>query len=264
MQTGVNFQDKVILITGASRGLGAATACWLAQLGCKIVLNGRSTAALEDVAKRVSEIGGEAFVVTGDVGELDVCRDLIERSLNKFGSIDCLINNAAVIEPIGNFYDVDPVLWKKAMDINLVAPLALARFAAESLRKRQGRVINVSTGAAVHPLPAWNAYCASKAGLHHLTRTMAVEEKQITSLSLRPGVIDTAMQDQIRRDGPGHMPSDLTTYFQQLKETKRLEPPEVPAKAMAWLAVCAPNDWSGEMIEYTDPRVVAAADKLFK
>lgn len=264
MQNGVNFQDQVIIITGASRGLGAATACWLAQLGCKIVLNGRSVPALEAVAKQVQEIGGQTLVVPGDVGEIEVCREIIEKCLAQFGRLDCLINNAAVIEPIGNFYDVDPVIWKKAMDINLVAPLALARFGAEALKKHQGRVINVSTGAAVHPLPAWNAYCASKAGLHHLTRTMAVEEKQITSLSLRPGVVDTAMQDQIRRDGPGHMPPDLSTYFQQLKETKRLEPPEVPAKAMAWLAVCAPPDWSGEMIEYTDTRVVAAADKLFK
>lgn len=257
------MQERVILITGASRGLGAATALWLAQKKCSLALNARNASALDQVATRARDLGARVEVFPGDIGEVDFCQSVVEQAVKKFGHLNCLINNAAVIEPIGNFTKCDPRVWQKSVNINLVGPLALSHYAAQTLSQNQGIVINVSTGAAVHPLPSWNMYCATKAGLHHLTRTMAAEERSITCLSLRPGVVDTAMQDQIRRDGPGNMPEDLTAYFQQLKDTKRLEPPEIPAKAMAWLALFAPKDWSGEMIEYTDPRVVQAADQFF-
>lgn len=260
----VMSKKPVVLITGASRGLGAATATFLAQKGCRLALNARNLDALQGVAKKIEELGGETLIVEGDVGDVEACERIVKQTLDTFGGLDALINNAAVIEPIGLFTDVDVHLWKKAMDINLLGPLALSKFASAALIQSQGRIVNVSTGAAVHPLSAWSAYCASKAGLHHLTRTMATEEKRIIALSLRPGVVDTAMQDQIRRDGPGHMPAELTQYFQQLKDTQRLEPPEVPARAMAWLALYAPPEWSGEMLEYTDPRIVAEAAKEFK
>ena len=253
----------IVLITGASRGLGAATARFLAQKGCRLALNARNPEALAEIAQDVVKLGGEALLVEGDVGELETCERIVKATLDKFGGLDALVNNAAVIEPIGLFSQVDVVKWKKAMEVNLLGPLALARHAAAALIRAQGRIINVSTGAAVHPLAAWNAYCATKAGLHHLTRTMAAEEKNITSISLRPGVIDTAMQDQIRRDGPGHMTEELTAYFKQLKETRGLEPPEVPGKSLAWLALYAPPSWSGELLEYTDPRIILGAKEAF-
>ena len=201
--------------------------------------------------------------VAGDVSDQQVCQRMVDVALQRWGRIDAVINNAAVIEPIGVFSAIDIEQWRRALEINLLAPLMLARLAAASLKTSRGRIINVSTGAAIHPLAAWNAYCATKAGLLHLTRTMAVEDKDITSVSLRPGVIDTEMQDVIRRDGPAHMPSDLSQYFQQLKDTQRLEPPEVPAKAMAWLALAAPPEMSGEIVEYSDEKIVEAANKLF-
>jgi NAD(P)-dependent dehydrogenase (short-subunit alcohol dehydrogenase family) len=256
-------QLPVVILTGASKGLGAATALWLAQVGARLVLNARSQTLLEEVAAEVRKRGGEAVCVAGDVSDLEVCKQMVASALSTWGRLDSVINNAAVIEPIGIYSGVDLELWKKASEINLLAPVYLARLSAEELRKTAGRIINVSTGAAIHPLAAWNAYCATKAGLLHLTRTMALEEKTITAISLRPGVIDTEMQVVIRRDGPAHMPSDLSQYFQQLKDTQRLEPAEVPAKSMAWLALHAPNEWNGEIIEYSDPRVVEGANKIF-
>jgi NAD(P)-dependent dehydrogenase (short-subunit alcohol dehydrogenase family) len=256
-------EQQVVLITGASKGLGAATAVWLARAKTRLVLNGRNQADLERVAAEVKAHGGEAVNVVGDVSELSICQRMVDEAISHWGQIDAVINNAAVIEPIGVFSAVDLGEWKRAVEINLLAPLYLARLAAEHLRQRTGRIINVSTGAAVHPLAAWNAYCATKAGLLHLTRTMAVEDKSIISISLRPGVIDTAMQDTIRRDGAQHMPAELSQYFQQLKDTQRLEPAEVPAKALAWLALKAPLEWSGELLEYSDPRLVEAGNQLF-
>jgi NAD(P)-dependent dehydrogenase (short-subunit alcohol dehydrogenase family) len=256
-------EQKVVIITGASRGLGAATAHWLARKSCRLVLNARNQETLESVAQQCQKLGGEAVCVAGDVSDLKVCEAIVQAGTQRWGRLDAIVNNAAVIDPIGNYTQVDLEAWGRAMQINLMAPLYLARLGASWLMQNQGKVVNVSTGAAVHPLAAWSAYCASKAGLHHLTRCMAVEESRIIAVSLRPGVIDTAMQDQIRRDGPAHMPPDLMQYFQQLKETNRLEPPEVPAKSLAWLALYCPPEWNGEMVEYTDARVVREAAAVF-
>lgn len=256
-------EKRVVIITGASRGLGAATAHWLAKKSVKLVLNARNTELLEKVKEECQKLGSEVLTVAGDVGELAVCQQIVSAAGDKWGRIDAVVNNAAVIDPIGIYTNVDMEAWSRAMQVNLVAPLYLARLASPWLMQSKGKVINVSTGAAVHPLAAWSAYCASKAGLHHLTRCMAVEQPRIIAVSLRPGVIDTAMQDQIRKDGPGHMPPDMMQYFQQLKETNRLEPPEVPAKSMAWLALYCPPEWNGEMIEYTDPRVVKESAAVF-
>lgn len=256
-------EQRVVIITGASRGLGAATARWLAKKSCRLALNARSAEALEKVRSECQQLGSEAIAVAGDVGDLAVCQKLVTAATDRWGRLDAVINNAAVIEPIGIYTQVDMEAWSRAMQINLVGPLYLARLGAPWLMQSKGKVVNVSTGAAVHPLAAWSAYCASKAGLHHLTRCMAAEQSRIIAVSLRPGVIDTAMQDQIRKDGPGHMPPDMMQYFQQLKETNRLEPPEVPAKSLAWLALYCPPEWNGEMIEYTDARVVREAAAVF-
>lgn len=256
-------EQRVVIITGASRGLGAATALWLAKKSVRLALNARSQEALESVAEQCRQRGSEVVTVAGDVGDYEVCQRLVAAATDRWGRLDAIVNNAAVIDPIGIYTQVDAQAWSRAMQVNLVAPLYLARLGASWLLQSKGRVVNVSTGAAVHPLAAWSAYCASKAGLHHLTRCMAVENNRIIAVSLRPGVIDTAMQDQIRRDGPAHMPPDMMQYFQQLKETNRLEPPEVPGKALAWMALYCPPEWNGEMIEYTDARVVREAAAVF-
>ena len=256
-------EKRVVIITGASRGLGAATARWLAKKQVKLALNARNLGPLEEVAEECRKLGSEVICQPGDVGDFKACQALVEAATSKFGRLDSLVNNAAVIDPIGIYTQVDCEAWARAMQVNLSAPLFLARLSAAWLEQSKGTIVNVSTGAAVHPLAAWSAYCASKAGLHHLTRCMAVENPRIRAVSLRPGVIDTAMQDQIRRDGPGQMPPDMMQYFQQLKETNRLEPPEVPAKSLAWLALYCPPEWNGEMIEYTDTRVVREASAVF-
>ncbi len=112
-------------------------------------------------------------------------------------------------------------------------------------------------------MEGWSAYCASKAGLLHLTRVLATEEPEVTAVSLRPGVVDTRMQAQIRQSEPGAMPPSSKERFENLKEEGELEPPEVPARAIAWLVLHAPEEWSGEFIEYDELRVAEPARALF-
>ena len=135
------------------------------------------------------------------------------------------------------------------------------RAALPHLQETEGVVLNISTGAAVKVVQGWSAYCASKAGLLHLTSVAAVENPKLRFYSLRPGVIDTAMQNEIRNSS-GMTEADKSK-FQALKQNDQLEPPEVPARSAVWLLLQGPKQRSGEFIQYTDEEVVRGVERLF-
>ncbi|HEY53018.1 MAG TPA: SDR family NAD(P)-dependent oxidoreductase [Caldilineae bacterium] len=247
--------QPTIIITGASRGLGAATARQLAQLGANLVLNARSERLLTALAHEINEQGGQALAVAGDVSQPAVCDALVAAALETFGGVDTLINNAAVLEPIASIAETDVRAWRRHIDINLIGPYLLTRAALPSLRERHGRVINVSSGAAVSVLAGWSAYCASKAALNQLSASVALEEPDVTSLAVRPGKVDTDMQAVLRQAGATGMASADHRRFVQHFEKGELLPPERPAAALAALALAAPHDWSGQFISWNDPQV---------
>jgi NAD(P)-dependent dehydrogenase (short-subunit alcohol dehydrogenase family) len=156
-----------------------------------------------------------------------------------------------------------PHAWSYNIEVNLNGPFFLIRAALPELRRRGGRVVNVSSGAAEKAIPGWSAYCAAKAALTHFTRILAAEEPEIVAVSLRPGVVDTAMQEAIREKGAAGMDADKLAYFRELKAGGKLEPPDVPGRAMAWLALRAPREWSGEFLDYDDPRIAGPAADFF-
>ncbi|MGE0488910.1 MAG: SDR family NAD(P)-dependent oxidoreductase [Vulcanimicrobiota bacterium] len=249
------MQDRVVLITGASRGLGAAIARCLDAAGCNLVLTARSREALEDLASQCSR----AMVVSADLAENGAAPALVEATVKEYGRLDALIHNAGVLGPLDRLAEADPQSWEHNLRVNLLAPMLLTRAALPHLRHPQGRIVHISTGAAVKPMEGWSAYCTSKAGLLHLSSVIAAEEPEVTSLSLRPGVIDTAMQTEIREQGQSGMTEEKWKNFVNLKEQGQLEPPEVPARVAAWLALFAPRQWSGEFLQYTDERVSGPA-----
>lgn len=252
----------VVLVTGASRGLGEATALLLARGGADLVLAARSKQALAKVEEACTAAGSTVYSRPADVSDPQACENLVRESLERFGRLDALINNAGVIEPIGSATQCSAEEWAHNISVNLNGPFYLTRAALPALREAGGRVLNVGTGASTQPLPGWSAYCASKAGLRHLTAVLAAEEPGITFLSVTPGVVETTMQETIREQGPGRMPEQMVTYFQQLKQHGMLEPPEVPGRALAWLALRAPREWSGREVNYSDPEVAEPARAL--
>ena len=253
----------VVIITGASRGLGAAVARWLAKTGTAITLVARSEKELSAVAEDVSHLGGESLVLRADVADYDACRAVVEKTLKHFGRIDSLVNNAGIIQPITAVAAADPVDWKYNIEVNLIGPFNLIRAAVNSLRKQGGRIVNVSSGAANQALATISAYCSAKAALNHLTRVLATEETTITAVAMRPGVVDTDMQAFIRQEGLKAMPADLLAYYRQLKERGELQPPEIPARAIAWLALYAPPEFSGKFLDFDDPRIDRPAREVF-
>ncbi len=255
--------NPVVIVTGASRGMGADTARLLAGAGASVVLTARSKALLSKVADDVKRLGGLSHEVRANLSEASEAQRIASETLDRFGKIDALVNNAGIIEPVAPIADTSPEEWEDNIKVNLVAPYLLTRACLPALRKTSGRVINISSGAAASAVEAWSAYCTAKAGLTHFTRVLAAEEKSITAVSVRPGVVDTAMQEAIRTLGPGNMPAESLSRFMNLKAENGLEPPMVPARSIAWLSLYAGSEFSGSFVEYDDPRIMEPAKEIF-
>ena len=255
--------NPVVIVTGASRGLGAATARWLAKAGSAVTLISRSGAALKGVAEEVRQLGGTALVFKADISEPGACQKAVAKTLERFARLDALVNNAGIVEPIAPLVQTDPDRWQYNIAVNLLGPFYLTHAAISELRKQNGRIINVSSGAATTAMENVSAYCAAKAALNHFTRVLAAEESGLTVLTMRPGVVDTRMQEIIRREGPNFMSAEQNAYYQGLKERGQLEPPEVPARSIAWLALHGPHEFSGDFLNYDDPRIVRPALEVF-
>ncbi len=253
--------QPTIILTGASQGLGAATARKLARLGANLILNARSEHELSSVAASINDQGGRAVPVAGDISQVTICYELVSTANETFGGIDGIINNAAVLAPVASVTDSDELAWQRHISINLIGPYLLIRAALPSLRERQGRVINVSSGAANYATAGWSAYSASKAALNMLSETVAIEEPTVTSLAVRPGKVDTAMQATVRRAGATGMIKADHQRFINYYEQGELMAPEQPALALAVLALAAPRDWSGQFINWDDPQVQVLVGK---
>jgi NAD(P)-dependent dehydrogenase (short-subunit alcohol dehydrogenase family) len=256
-------RKPVIILTGASRGIGADVARWLGKKGACLTLTARTEKLLRKVAQEAEEMGAQVLPLSVDIADRDVCRYTIRKSVEKFGHVNALVNNAGILEPIDPISEVNPHAWTYNLEVNLFAPLYMIQAAIPELRKTAGRVINISSGAAANAVEGWSAYCSAKAGLTHLTRVLALEEPGITAISVRPGVVDTAMQARIRSEGPDHMSQEKVSFFTKLWKEGQLESSDVPARVIAWLALHAPGELSGEFLNYDDPLIAGPALSFF-
>lgn len=244
----------VVLVTGASRGIGAATARQLLARGCSVATVARSPKGLE--AGTAEAAWAERLLsLAGDVARVPDCRRMVADTVARFGRLDALINNAGILGPVARLADAATDAWRNNLAVNLMGPFYLAQAAIPHLRSTRGRIVNVSSGAAVKAIEGWSAYCVAKAGLTHLTRLLAAEEPDITTVALRPGVVDTGMQTQIRTEGADVMTPEKITRFKQLKAAGQLLDPAVPAEKITWLALEAPPALSGLFLDYDDPRI---------
>ena len=254
---------RVAIVTGASRGLGAAAACWLGKAGAAVALIARSEEKLNETSDDVRRLGGEPLVCRADVSQYDACRQAVDKTLARFGRIDAVVNNAGIVQPIAAIARTDPADWRYNIEVNLIGPFNLIRAAAAALSRQNGRIVNVSSGAANLALESISAYCTAKAALNHFTRILAVEEPELTTVAVRPGVVDTDMQTYIREEGRRTMPSDQADYYRQLKDRGELEPAAIPGRSIAWLAFYAPREFSGRFLDYDDPRIQGPALEVF-
>lgn len=195
------LKDKVILITGASRGIGEAAAIYLADLGAKLVLAARSEDAVDVLAE---SLPSDAIGVKCDVADPVQVQAAINLAVARFGRLDALVNNAGMLEPVGRLGEFDTDDWDRVIDVN-VKGVFYAMNAALPIMAVQGSgvILNISSGAANGVLEGWSHYCASKAAVLQLTRAGALEygDKGVQVLGFSPGTVATEMQRVIKRSG---------------------------------------------------------------
>lgn len=199
-----DLTGKTAVITGASRGIGAATARHLAKLGANVVLAARSQSALSDLTQNILDDGGAARMQVCDVSDPASVDALVKLATDTFGSLDILVNNAGLIDPITTLADSDPAEWSKVLDVNVKGVYHGLRYALPVMRTQgTGTIINISSGAANSFLEGWSHYCASKAAVMRLTGIAHNEnlDAGVTVVGLSPGTVSTDMMATIRASG---------------------------------------------------------------
>lgn len=202
----MKLKDKVAIITGANRGLGAAIAHLFAQEGANLLLVARDGALLKTVAESLPVQPGQKIEWReADVTSPEDITAIGNTALEKFGRVDILVNNAGIYGPIGPFEEVDWAEWLAALNINLLGAISLSRQIVPIMKKQgYGKIINLSGGGATAPLPRFSAYAVSKAALVRFTETIAEElaEFHIDVNAIAPGALNTRLLDQILEAGP--------------------------------------------------------------
>ncbi|OJY36158.1 MAG: short-chain dehydrogenase [Rhodobacterales bacterium 65-51] len=240
------MNGKVVAITGASRGIGAAAARVFAAAGAKVALLARSEA---EMAALTADIGADrALVLACDVADAAAVSAAVAQIVAHWGQLDVLVNNAGLIEPIARIEDADPALWAQAVQVNLAGVFNGIRAALPVMKSAgTGTIITISSGAAHRPLEGWSAYCASKAGAAMLTRALHLEEGQwLRVMGLSPGTVATGMQVQIKASG--------INPVSRLEVTDHI-PADWPAQALLWMCSPEADDWRGEEISLRDENI---------
>lgn len=240
----MELSGKLVVITGAAKGIGAAAAREFAAQGAKLALIARSAAPLAEVA---AETGGLALPC--DVSDASALRAAIAQAEAAFGPVEVLINNAGVIGPVARITEADPEEFARTTAININGVFhGLQAVLPGMIARGRGVVITVGSGAAHNPLEGWSAYCSSKAGAYMLTRAAHLEAGPagVRVLSLSPGTVATDMQRHIRASG--------INPISQLDWSVHV-PPEWPAKTLVWM--CGPGgaEFAGAEVSLRDEAI---------
>jgi NAD(P)-dependent dehydrogenase (short-subunit alcohol dehydrogenase family) len=237
-----------VFITGASRGIGAASARHFASLGHPVALVARTQSALDAVAKEITEAGGRAVAISCDVADADGVKRAVDQAAAALGGLGIVINDAGTLAPVGPLVDTPPAEWAQAIAINLCGPMNVMHYAVPHLPKG-GVVINITSGAALAPTYGWTTYCASKAALMITSRIVQIEEGEkrgIRVIALSPGMVDTEMYAYNRAHRDGREPSD---------GKEDLRPPAEVAQIIAWVAGPGADDCAGKVVSAREPEL---------
>lgn len=194
------LRDSVAVVTGASRGIGRATALALATQGAKVVVNyARSSAAADEVVTEINTAGGEAIALQADVSQAEQVDNLIKETKAKFGRIDVLVNNAGITRDT-LLLRMKPEEWQAVIDLNLTGVFLCTRAVSKiMLKQRSGRIINIASVAGQMGNPGQANYSAAKAGVIGFTKTVAKElaSRGVTVNAVAPGFISTDMTQDL-------------------------------------------------------------------
>lgn len=198
-----SLKGKSGIVTGGGSGIGKAIAKGTVQAGAEIVISGRNEERLEEAVKEIHKFGGPVVAVKADISKMEDIRNLVDRAVKEFGKIDFLFNNAGIIRrnPSEEFTEKD---WDETIDINLKGPFFLAQTVARVMisQKRKGKIINISSLAAIQGGKRVPAYVASKGGLSQVTKSMANDWAKYNILvnAIGPGWVKTELTEPLQQD----------------------------------------------------------------
>ena len=233
----MKLKNKIAIITGASRGIGKSTALLFAKEGAKIVVDYHVSNIEPDaeknafsVVEEIKKIGSEAIAIKCDVSKENKVKEMIQKTIDKFGKIDILVNNASIVFDVPLF-EKTVEQWKQTIDINLIGTFLCSKYASEQmLKNNNGKIINISSTNGINCFSPESAdYDTSKAGINILTRDLAKElAPKIQVNSIAPGWVDTEMNKDL--------PKDFVEEETEKIYLKRFAKPKEIAKSILFLA----------------------------
>ena len=249
--------SKVIILTGASRGVGWAIAHYLLRQSHRLVVVARTEWPLRELEKQYSE---QVAVLAGDLADFSLGAKAVDLAKDRWQRLDGLIVNHGTLAPVKRLADSSAEEWRTAFDINFFSAVAMSKAALQPLGESKGRIIFTSTGAATQAYQGWGPYGSSKAAMNHLAMTIAVEEKDVTAIAIRPGTVDTEMQQDIREKHSQAMTTKDAKKFAELKSSGSLLKPEQPGHVIAKLALDGPHELTGKFLQWNAEELRAFQD----
>lgn len=231
----MSFANKVVIVTGGSSGIGAATAVHFAKEGAQVAIVGRNETKLKDVAAQISKVGKTPLVIKADVATNEV-RSIVKKTIEKFGKLDVLVNNAGLLRDAAILDENLEQVYDEVMNTNLRSIFILTSLAGPHLIKSKGNIVNISSVAALSTLKAFAptgkaAYCVSKAALNHFSRISAMElaPKGVRVNMVSPGPVETSILENAGQDSSWDTVKEFTAL-------KILTQPEEVADLILYLA----------------------------
>lgn len=240
------LNGKVAIVTGGSRGIGEGIATAFGREGARVVVASRKLEGLEPVAKKITDAGGECEAMACHTGKPEQVDELVQRTVERFGQVDILVNNAATNPYFGPMIDLDWGAWDKTFEVNLKGYFACARAVAKHLleRQAQGSIVSVSSVVGKMASPMQGIYGMTKAAVISMTRTLAMElgPQGIRVNAIAPGIVETRFSRALT-ENPG-----LKDMILQRTALKRVAQPEEIAGAAVYLASDESSYVTGEVL----------------
>ena len=248
----MKLSGKVAIITGAGRGIGRGIAEAYAREGANLVLASRTPAQVEGAAREAHALGVEAIAIAVDVAESKDVRRMVDETLERFSRVDVLVNNAAILGPVGPLHSNDMRHWAEAMRINVTGLVTCCHAVLPAMMEQGGgKIINLSGAGVTRPSETISAYGTSKAAVIRFTETLALEMRphNISVNALGPGQIDTALLDPMASDDSLIEPV-MGAMVRRTKSGQGASLEEAAALAV-WLASSESDGLSGRLISAT-------------